>query len=128
MIIEQNKADTFAICVSLLCTVHCLTMPILLVSLPFLSGLFFTEETFHIWMVFAVLPISLYALYIGKKTHGKNMPFIIGGLGLLVLISAVLIGHNLLGETGEKSLTVLGSIAVASAHIWNYRIQQNLSI
>lgn len=124
MRISQSKADTLAVGISLLCSVHCLAMPLLIVTLPVLSGLFFAEESFHLWMVFAVLPISIYALFLGRTTHGQNLPLLIGGVGLLVLVFAALMGHDLLGEIGERTLTVLGSAAVAVGHIWNHKIRQ----
>lgn len=124
MKISQNKADTLAVGISLVCSVHCLAMPLLVATLPILSGLFFAEESFHLWMIFAVLPISVYALFQGRATHSKNMPLLVGGMGLLVLIFAAFMGHDLLGETGEKAWTVTGSIAVAIGHIWNHKIRQ----
>lgn len=92
-----------------------------------LSGLFFAEESFHLWMVIGVLPVSAYALMAGQKAHGDNMPMLVGAAGLFVLIVAALFGHDLVGEAGEKALTVLGSCAVAAGHIWNHRIGKSVA-
>ena len=122
----QNKADSLAVGISLMCSVHCLAMPLLVVALPVLSDWFIADEAFHLWLVFAVLPISIYALFNGKKSHGDNAPLLIGFAGLAILVFAVLGGHDLLGEMGEKLFTVIGSCAVAAGHIWNSKIRHGV--
>ena len=47
-------------------------------------------------------------------------------IGLSILILAITIGESLLGEFGEKGLTLVGSIIVAYAHYRNYQTCQNL--
>ena len=63
---------------------------------------------------------------LGYKNH-KTFSFLITGMiGLSILILAITIGESLLGEFGERSLTLVGSIIVAYAHYRNYRTSQNL--
>ena len=63
---------------------------------------------------------------LGYKNH-KTFSFLITGvIGLSILILAITIGESLLGEFGEKGLTLVGSIIVAYAHYRNYRTCQNL--
>ncbi|MEL0081867.1 MAG: MerC domain-containing protein [Gammaproteobacteria bacterium] len=120
----QALSDKSAVGLSLLCTIHCLAMPLALALLPSLAALPLADETFHYWMLFAVLPISAYALTVGCKKHQRYRLLLIGGSGLLIMFFAAFAGHDLLGETGEKTLTVIGALILALGHIWNHRLCQ----
>jgi len=51
----------------------------------------------------------------------------IGGLaGLAFLVLAAFAGHSLLGENGERAVTLLGAGFIALAHIRNYKLCRNL--
>jgi len=79
------------------------------------------DERFHQLLVVLVLPTSLFALTIGCRRHRQWRVMVCGALGLTVLLLTVLAGHEMLGEFGEKSLTLLGAILVAISHIINFR-------
>ena len=49
-----------------------------------------------------------------------------GVFGLSILFLAILMGENILGEYGEKGLTLLGSIIVAFSHFKNLKICKEL--
>lgn len=117
-------SDKLAISLSFLCTLHCLVLPLALVLMPSLAILPFQDEAFHLGMLIAVIPISAFALTMGCKQHKRYQLLLMGGIGLSILIAAVILGHDLLGETGEKVLTVIGAGFVALGHIWNYRLCQ----
>jgi len=48
--------DKMAIGLSMICTLHCLMLPIALVILPSLSASIFGDEGFHQWLLMAVIP------------------------------------------------------------------------
>lgn len=116
--------DKLAIGLSWLCVMHCLALPIILILLPSLTVLGLEDESFHFWMLVAVLPTSLYALFIGCKQHQQHRLLAVGLGGLLVLLLAFFFGHDWLGEYGEKGLTVVGAMMVAYSHRRNYRLCQ----
>ena len=118
----QAMTDKLAIGLSLACTLHCLALPVLLVLLPSMAALQLDNEAFHIWMVAAVLPISIYALTLGCKQHKRYQLFLWGGIGLGLLVLALALGEERIGEIGEKTLTVLGATFVAIGHWFNYRL------
>ena len=124
---RQIFADKAAVGISALCVVHCLTMPLIVVLLPALSGTFVAEESFHLMLVFVVLPLSMYALTLGCKKHQRYHVLAIGGIGLAILVFAAIFGHDFLGEFWEKALTVIGASVVAIGHIWNYRLCKTAS-
>lgn len=121
---SQLLFDKIAVSLSFLCALHCLVLPFVLVVLPSIAALNLHGEEFHLWMVLAVIPISIYALTLGCKQHKRNHLFAIGAIGLALLLAAVFLGHALLGEYGEKILTLLGASLIAFGHIKNYRLCQ----
>ena len=122
MISTQAFTDKTAISLSLLCVIHCLVSPLIIVMLPGLTALQFDGEAFHAWMVLAVIPTSVYALTMGCKRHKRYRLLVMGLVGLLFLLSAVLAGEQLISEFQEKMLTVTGAAIIALAHYRNYRL------
>ena len=84
-----------------------------------LLALQFDGEAFHLWMVLAVIPISIYALTMGCKQHKRYRLLGLGLIGLLFLLSAVVAG---VGDFWEQALTVTGAAIIAFGHYWNYRL------
>lgn len=117
----QELLDRLAISASALCLIHCLVTPVLLLALPIVASTMMADGEFHILMVAFVLPTSLAAFYLGVRRHRNRAIALLGAAGLLILVFAALMGHDLLGETGEKAATVAGSLLLASAHVRNYR-------
>ena len=92
--------------------------------LPTVAALQLDNEAFHLWLLVAVLPASVYALTLGCKQHKRYGLLFLGVFGLSLLVLAVLLGEQLGGEMGEKILTVLGSSVVSIGHLWNFRLCQ----
>ena len=121
MVNLQTASDKAAISLSVLCMVHCLLLPLLVVLLPSIAALPLQDEVFHIWMVIAVVPISAYALTMGCKKHKRYLMLLVGAVGLLILSIVAFFGHDLLGEELEKMGTLVGALIIAIAHVWNFR-------
>ena len=120
----NQYADKIAIGLSSLCALHCLGLPLLWVVLPSASALNLNTEAFHVWIVFAVIPTSIYALTRGCKKHQYFHLLAIGFVGLAFLLLAIAIPHALLGEWGEKGLTLIGAGIIAYGHFKNFRLCQ----
>ncbi|AQQ66790.1 hypothetical protein Mag101_03390 [Microbulbifer agarilyticus] len=116
----QYSTDKAAIGLSILCTAHCLMMPLLILFVPSIATLSIAGEQFHQWMVAAVLPTSIYALAMGCKVHKQYRFAAMGIAGLALLVLALVLGENA-GELVEKGLTLAGATLLAFAHIQNYR-------
>ena len=121
----QAISDKTAISLSLLCTIHCLALPMAAVLVPSMAALPLEDEAFHLWMVIAVIPISAYALTMGCKKHKRYRIFFMGSIGLFILGLSAFSGHDLLGEFWERVLTVTGASIIALGHFWNYRLCQH---
>ena len=117
----QSVSDKTSISLSLLCAAHCLFLPFLLILYPSLASLPMGDEAFHVWMLVAVVPLSMFALYQGYKSHNSKVILSIGFLGIAVLIMTTLLGHDLLSEDLEKMFTLVGALIVAGSHFVNFR-------
>tara|TARA_R110000751_G_scaffold15290_2_gene49354 strand:+ start:51633 stop:51860 length:228 start_codon:yes stop_codon:yes gene_type:complete len=63
------------------------------------------------------------AMLMGYLHHRSQRVFLIGALGLIILILTAFLGHDLLGKYAEVALTVLGSSIIAYSHIRNYQLR-----
>ena len=113
--------DSLAIGISALCLIHCLFLPILLVLVPAVVADVFTNEAIHKWLVFIILPTSIVALSLGCKQHKRWHFFIIGSVGICLLLMGLMVDLFSLAPIWEEILTVLGTLCIASAHFLNYR-------
>lgn len=118
----QIFSDKTAIGLSLLCTLHCLALPLLLIAFPSVASLRLNNETFHLWMILAVIPTSVYALTLGCKQHKRFHLLVVGVFGLICLLVAVLVPESLLAETGEKTFTLIGTGLIVFGHYKNYQL------
>lgn len=121
MKVPAISPDKLAIGLSGLCLLHCLALPLFIILIPSIASLPLAQEAFHLWMVLAVIPTSLYALTLGCKKHNQISLVGYGIVGLTALISALVFGHQL-GEAGEKVMTTIGAFIIAFAHLKNYRL------
>ena len=123
----QVKADRLSITLSLACMIHCLLMPSFLILTSGFLAISIDNELIHKVFLIIVLPISLYALITGYQNH-KILSYLYSGIsGLWLLFFAVFFGEGVFGELTEKSLTLLGSIIVASSHYKNYKACKELA-
>ena len=112
--------DRASIGLSVICVLHCFATPILLAFAPSLLALPVADEKFHAVLIFLILPASLVALTLGCRRHGDMSVVYWGCGGLVVLLGTLVLGHDLLGDAGEKIMTVFGSGLVVIGHTLNF--------
>ena len=115
-------ADTAAISLSILCALHCLATPVALTLYPSAIALGLGDEIFHLWMLFGVVPFSVFALTLGCGEHRNLRVAGAGALGITLLCASAMLGHDLLGDWGERVLTLIGAGIVAGSHVRNFAI------
>ena len=115
-------ADRMAISASSLCAIHCLALPVILSVFPAVGGVFFGEEAFHVWLIWAVVPLSVLSLLLGCTRHKSTIVIYCGLAGVSILIVSALLGHEILGEISERVSTVAGSVIIAFAHMKNFSL------
>lgn len=114
--------DKCAVSTSVICAVHCLCLPIILSVFPALGATIFGKESFHVILLWLVIPLSFVALSMGCRKHKSWIVALFGLTGLTFLIIAASLGHDVLGETGERFLTLIGAVAIAVGHLRNYTL------
>jgi len=124
----QAITDKLAIGLSLMCAIHCLFLTSLLALLPSIAALKLDNEAFHLWMVVVVIPSSGYSLILGCKQHKRYRLLILGSIGLTLIVMALLLGEDRIGEAGEKILTVLGAGFIPAIKAYRNSLQDGLTI
>ena len=102
--LRSRAADLIGVGLSLACLVHCLALPLLLLAAPALSA----------WL-------SL------RRHHGHRYPVAAALVGLALLAAGLAAHEGWVGgldpETGDRLFTTMGALALASAHIVNWRLR-----
>jgi MerC mercury resistance protein len=114
--------DGLAISASLLCLIHCLALPIMVLALPLIGVALGDSEWFHPLILVFAIPTSSYALFRGFREHGQPKSLIFGFSGLLCLFFGIWVEHFALFGTG---LTVAGSLFLAIGHFQNLRFRHD---
>jgi hypothetical protein len=113
--------DQIAIALSAICIVHCLAVPVLLAVLPIAAVSFGNSEHFHGLMLWLVVPTSLLGFLMGYRLHRRYGLLVLGAVGIAVLGAAAIWGHQAWAEWLEVSVSVAGSLLLATAHWHNFR-------
>ena len=114
--------DRIGVFLSATCLLHCLALPVLLTIAPITQTGLLDEQTFHLVLLWFILPVSLIALGIGCRQH-KDLPILLlGGTGLSLLLFAGLVGHSILTPTAERGVTIVAGLILAAAHLRNFKI------
>jgi len=86
----RRTLDRAAISLAVICCIHCLVTPVLLVVLPILATTFWVDENFHLWMLMLVIPSTMLAVWSGCRRHKDKWVVFSAALGLGVLVSALI--------------------------------------
>lgn len=107
--------DKLAISMAVLCAIHCLVVPILIVLVPLINTTFFVHQDFHLWMLIAVFPTTLASILIGCRKHKDKFVFIACILGLASLVLAFCLQQQGIAHcescATESGTSKIGSVA-----------------
>ncbi len=100
---------------SILCTIHCLSMPILISFLPYLGESFLSESA-EIYLVIASAVLAIYLLLKDYRNHQNILP--------LFFLSIALIMNGLglfwVDASNEIFCNVIGALLMATAYWLNW--------
>lgn len=99
-----------------LCIVHCVATPLLVVVLPALELL---ERPTHAVLTLVVLCVGLLAFLPGYRRHRRWRVVLLGLVGFGMLSAGVLVPGDGISEGAEIALTVVGGITLIAAHLRN---------
>ncbi len=112
--------DRLGVGISLICVIHCVLFPLLLVLLPVWSLFDAVHAWAHPVLLVTVIPIAILSCR-GRDVPSKNkMLFILG----VVFLAFAWISHGFINPLGEVLITLLGSTVLIIAHVKNYKFHQ----
>ena len=139
--------DHLAIGMAAVCAIHCLLTPILITALPIIATSFIVHQDFHLWMIFLVLPTTIFAVFMGCRNHKDRVVLALSAIGLSVLLLALIqertgyssnedfavssidcdtcardISAELVPMRAGAWLNAIGGVFLASAHVRNFRL------
>ncbi len=114
---KNNLMDKIALAMASICAIHCLLLPVVLLSLPWLEGLF-PHSWFHGLILGLTIPLALLAFYHGWKQHRSWSPVLWATGGILGLIVGILMHENFMME---RIFSLVGSFLLLVGHAQNIR-------
>jgi hypothetical protein len=117
--ISSLRLDTLGACVSGLCLVHCVAMPIILAFSPTLAHLIPGDEVVHRVLALLVVSAGLPSFLGGVRRHGKWRVLAAGFAGIGTILGALAFGDSFSSHAAEVGVTMAGSLLLTSAHIAN---------
>lgn len=115
-------ADWLGIAAASACAVHCILVPVLLITGTVLPATMFGDEFFHLAMLWMIIPAAIIAFGIGCWRHKDRRVLALGLIGLTGMVLAVSVLHDVVGEDGERISTLLSAAALIAAHLRNFRL------
>ncbi len=117
------NADMLGMISSVICLVHCLLLPLLLMLQPIIFSFVkdLEENAWWEWLDFVFLAVGLLAVVLATKKVSKSRK-ILFYVAYLVFACGILLGGNWI------ILSYLGSIGLAILHFKNYRTHKNCKI
>lgn len=101
---------------------HCAILPIALALFPSFIALTVDDTTFHNLMLWLVIPSSLLAVSLGCWQHKDKHVLILAFTGIVLLVAVNFLGHQVLGEIGEKIASLTAAALLTSAHWRNFKL------
>lgn len=114
--VDTVKLDRFGMILSVICLIHCLLTPVLLVSLPILARYYLAHPLFHLIIALLILPVGLVAFYSGYRHHRNSWVLVWGLPGLFIISFIPYFVHELHFVIPEAFVMTVGSLMMLSAH------------
>ena len=121
----SKRLDEAGMVMSFLCVAHCLFLPVLVLLAPFYWLVWLEAEWVHGLLLLLTLPLASAALVQGFRNHGQLSVLILGCWGGLMLLLALVIGHEY--HSWEMPITLVGASALIIAHLGNIIISRRQS-
>ena len=118
----ESLARKMGVGVSLLCAIHCLSMPFLFVFAPFLAE-FISHDLEFILLVFSAI-LAKWIFLKDQNVHKSTLPVVLA----VVSSSFSFMGVTIFHSSAEVVFMVLGGIFMLSAYIINWRMSQKCAM
>lgn len=85
---RRSWFDRIGISASLLCAIHCIAAPFILLLLP-AAGSVWSHPAVHWILAIFVVPLALWVLYNGYRKHGSKLTLVSASLGALLILAGL---------------------------------------
>jgi hypothetical protein len=117
----HDLVERLALGATFACLAHCVLLPVAIAALPAMASVVPIPDSVHIALLLLAVPSTGYALLIGYRLHRVLAPVLCGTFGLIFLaLGAITWGRTPL----EIPATILGSLAIAAAHLTNWHLRR----
>lgn len=107
--------DNLAVICSGACLLHCIATTFVLgLATAGVIGQLLASEWVHILLLLPVIVLAVLSLPSAFKLHQCRLPMILGGMGITLLIIALLGPH-----ATETIMTVVGAVILITSHLLN---------
>ena len=113
------QLDNVGACVSSLCLVHCVCMPLLLAFAPTLAHAIPGDELTHRLLGLLVVSAGVPSFGIGFRKHRKKAVLAAGLVGIGLILGVLAVGDRFNSHAAEIAATMLGSCVLTMAHLAN---------
>lgn len=121
----QSNWDRLGIVLSIVCAIHCLLTPLIILSLPIMARYYLANPFFHLVLALLIIPVGLFAFIVGYRHHHKINVLLLGIPGLVFVAVVPYAVHQLGMNLNETQYMILGSVLLISAHWINRRAHQH---
>lgn len=119
--VNYSKWDGWGIFLSIVCLIHCIVSPVILLSIPILARYYLMHPIVHYLLALIILPVGLVALVSGFRHHHHKIVMLFGLPGLIVISVVPILVHSLKWNLNEPFWMVLGSVSLVFAHYKNQK-------
>lgn len=112
----RDRLDRVGITLSGLCLVHCL-LGLVLVAVLGVGGEWLLAPVIHRAGLALAIGIGIVTIGLGVMRHGRLGPLFLAAAGLSLMAGGLFVEHGV----KEATLTIVGVVLLASAHILNLR-------
>lgn len=115
-----HNSSKIGIVLSFICAIHCILMPIIMMSFPFLNNSFLHDPILEWLILGSLIFLGVFSLdHYKKKHHGSNSPMIIFGIGSTLCFFSLIIHSEF-----HQSLMIIGSILIAVSQAMNLTLKR----
>lgn len=116
----NNIWDKLGILASIICVIHCLFLPFILIFLSLTSLNFLSEEFFHPILAVVATLIGIISLWNGYRHHTNFFSMLFSIPGIVILLFSAFNPYHILSEDLERQLTFVGAVLLSTAHGINW--------
>jgi len=107
--------DNLAVAFSGVCLLHCVATTFVVgLAAAGVIGKLLASEWVHLLLLLPVIILAVLSLPSAFKKHQCRLPMILGGIGIVLLLAALIGPHS-----AETIITVVGALFLIGAHLFN---------